>query len=148
MVELPTNRFQSAGRLTGRCARMTVLTLERTADDVYNLFTLIRHRRSDSLGPWANMENEFWSHDDIGPGVLLSTIDAPLERCQGFVEQILERGTLDIEGLEVGYSLEHTPRRHWAHRDSVNVTDVAVRSPFFKAQCGNRRVLEFRCRAL
>ena len=130
MVELPINRFQSASRLTGRYARMTVLALEHTADDAYNLFTLVRHRRSDSLGPWANVENESWSRDEIGPSVLLSTIDAPLERCQGFVEQILDRGTLHIEGLEVEYSLEHTPRRHLAHRDSVNVTDVAVRSPF------------------
>ena len=111
---------------------MTVLTLERTVHEAYNLFTLVRHRRAGSLGPWANVENESWSRDDIGHGVFLSTLDAPLERCQAYVEQILERGTLDTEGLEVIYSLEHTPRRHWAHRDSVNRTDVAVWSPFSK----------------
>ena len=109
---------------------MTVLTLKRADATAYNLFTLVRHRKPESLGPWANAEDESWSHSDLGHGLLLSILDAPLVCCQGFVEQIVVRGILNIEGLEVGYSLEQAPRMHWTHRDSVNSADVGMQSPF------------------
>ena len=128
--DLPTCRDPSGSTSTGRRARITVLTSGRTDARTNNLFTLIRHRRPDSLGPWANVGDESWSHEDLDHGLLLSTFDASLDRCQAYVEQILKLGTLDVDGLEVSYSLEHTPRYYGAYRDSVNVADVAMRSPF------------------
>ena len=40
-----------------RAARMTVLALRTPDGTVINLFTLVRHRDRNSLGPWVNVEN-------------------------------------------------------------------------------------------
>ena len=46
------------------------------------------------------------------------------------VDQILDSGTLEIDGLEIQYALESIPRRHWAYRDDRAFTDTSMRSPF------------------
>ena len=48
------------------------------------------------LGPTTTLEMDFGN----------STFDASFERCQGLVDQILDSGTLEIDGTEVRYSLE------------------------------------------
>ena len=94
-----------------------------------NLFTLVRHRRRDAVGPWAS-DSEHWSSKDLGHSLHLRTYDAPLERCQALVDHILDSGTLDIEGIEVKFALHPGPRRHWAYRDDRPFADASVRSPF------------------
>ena len=110
---------------------MTVLTSHERSALPINLFTLIRHRRRGALGPWATQSDETWAHDDFGAhGLRLFTIDASFERCQALVDRIKDKGTLRIDGTEVGYSLKPVPRRHWAYRDAIRPGDDSTRSPF------------------
>ena len=113
-----------------RTARMTVLAWQKPGAQPRNLFTLIRHRRQDALGPWAGEPNETWSNEDLGHELRLFTFDTSFERCQALVDHILDSGTLEIDGLEVHYSLDPNPRLHWAYRDDRPLADASVRSPF------------------
>ena len=130
--QLPARASLTAGAMNGRTARMTVLAWHAPGTQPFNLFTLIRHRRQDALGPWASEPDEAWSSDDLGHGLRLLSFDASFERCQAFVDHILDSGTLEIDGLEIHYALEATPRRHWAYRDERPLADASMRSPFSK----------------
>ena len=44
----------------------------------------------------------------------------------------MDSGTLEIDGLEIHYALEFTPRRHWAYRDDRPLVAASMRSPFAK----------------
>lgn len=132
LFQLPARASLTAGAMNGRTARMTVLACHAPGTQPCNLFTLIRHRRQDALGPWANVSEETWSSDDLGHELRLFSFDASLERCQAFVDHILDSGTLEIDGLEIHYALESTPRRHWVYRDDRPLTDASMRSPFSK----------------
>ena len=112
-----------------RTARMTVLSWHQPGARPQNLFTHVRHRRQDALGPWAGMPAMAWQTDDLGHDLRLSTFDAPFERCQALIDRIVESGTLEIPGSEIEYALEPHPRRHWAYRDRLHV-DASVVSPF------------------
>ena len=118
------------GAMTGRTARMTVLAWMGPDAGLRNIFTLVRHRRTDSLGPWTPEPDENWSTEELEDDLLLCTLNASLERCQGFVDQVLNSGTLKIKELEVSYSLEPIPRSHWAYRDHRPDTEASVVSPF------------------
>ena len=48
-----------------RAARMTVLAIQGTDGTSTNVFTLIRHRDSRSLGPWEKEENLNWYSDRV-----------------------------------------------------------------------------------
>ena len=109
---------------------MTVLTRDEPGMSHFNLFTLVRHRRQDALGPWANDSDEQWSSEDLGHCLHLRTYDASLEQCHALVDHTLESGTLDIDDIEVEYALHPSPRRHWAYRDDRPFADASVRSPF------------------
>ena len=113
----PERLTVTAGAMETRTARMTVLTWHTPGAQPRNLFTLIRHRQQDTLGPWARDPDEIWSSDDLGNELRLFSFDASFERCQENVDQVLHSGMLEIEGLEIQYDLEPTPRRHWAYRD-------------------------------
>lgn len=115
-----------------RTARMTVLAWQKPGAQPRNLFTLIRHRRKDALGPWAGEPDETWSNEDLGHELRLFSFDASLECCQALVDHILESGTLEIDGFEIQYALDPTPRRHWAYRDDRSLSEASVRSPFIK----------------
>ncbi len=130
--DLPARASVTAGAMNGRTARMTILAWHAPGAQPRNLFTLIRHRREDALGPWANESDETWSSDDLGHELRLFSIDASLGRCQAFVDQIVDSGTLEIDGLEIHYALEFTPRRHWAYRDDRPLVAASMRSPFAK----------------
>ena len=108
--DLPFNLPARASAMTGatenRTARMTVLTWHAPGAQPCNLFTLVRHRRQDALGPWACEPDETWSSVDLGHELRLFSLDASFERCQAWVDHILDLGTLEIDDLEVHYSLE------------------------------------------
>ncbi len=116
----------------GRMARMTVLVWDDAAAKPPNLFTLIRHRRADALGPWASEPDESWSCDDLGDRLRLFSCDAPFERCEALIGQILDSGKLKIDGIEIAYALNLAPRRHWVYRDERPLAEASLRSPFSK----------------
>lgn len=128
--DLPVGPSATMGTTNSRTARMTVLTWHAPSVDARNLFTLIRHRRPDALGPWANEPGDAWSSVDLGHELRLYRLDAPFQRCQALIDHVLEFGTLEIDGLEIRYALEPTPRRHWAYRDYRPFSDASMRSPF------------------
>ena len=108
---------------------MTVLSWHQPGARPQNLFTHVRHRRQDALGPWVGRPAVAWQTDDLGNDLRLSTFDAPFQRCEALVDRIVESGTLQIQGSEIEYALEPHPRRHWAYRDRLQA-DVSVVSPF------------------
>ena len=126
----PVNTWVPAMTSKKRIARMTVLTQHRPGEQHCNLFTLVRHRRQDSLGPWAIEPSKVWAREDIGKGLRLFSLDASLEHCQSLVEHILESATLAIDGIQIDYALESTPRRHWAYRDYRGFAVASMPSPF------------------
>ena len=113
-----------------RVARLTVLSWHPTDAPVRNLLTLLRHRRRDSLGPWAREPSTAWSSEDLGHQVRLSTLEASLDRCQESIDHILDSGVLEVDGTDVRYDLEPVPRRHWAYRDLRPGFEASVVSPF------------------
>ena len=120
-----------------RAARVTVLVWQGKGKTPVNLFTHIRHRRRDSLGPWAGDPDGIWSSeivviDDMPEPaeIRLYRLDASLEYCQGLVDGILVQGTLEIDGVGIDYSLEYGARRFWAFRDIRGSSDAEVLSPF------------------
>ena len=127
---LPARASVTMGVMKDRTARMTVLAWHKPGAQPQNLFTLIRHRRQDALGPWAAEPNETWSSIDLEHDLRLFTFDASFERCRTLVDHILDSGTLEIDSLEIQYALESIPRRHWAYRDDRPFTDTSMRSPF------------------
>lgn len=127
---MPARPTATVGDMKGRAARMTVLTWHEPNVRSRNLFTLVRHRRQDALGPWASESGEEWSNDDLGHGLRMSSLDTTLERCQTLIDHIVDCGTLEIDGVEIDYDLYPIPRRHWAYRDERPLARAAVRSPF------------------
>ena len=109
---------------------MTVLTLNGAGAQQRNLFTLIRHRRRDALGPWASEPGGQWYGEDLGFGMRAYHRDASLERCQAFVDRVLESGALGLDGAEVRYDVEPVPRRHRAFRDYRQLSGSPLLSPF------------------
>ena len=107
-----------------RAARVTVLALRTTDGTVTNMFTLVRHRDRNSLGPWINAENPSWQREIIGVensdqigNLELYRLDTTFPECQAIVEQILQNDALMIGDDEIRYTLERNPRRHWAYRE-------------------------------
>ena len=104
--------------------------MQRRGAQTINLFTLIRHRRRDALGPWASPPDETWSRCALGDGIQLFILDTSLDRCQALVDQIMDSGTLAVDGADVQYALEPVPRRHWAYRSQIRPFHHSIRSPF------------------
>ena len=120
----------TTGAMKHRTARITVLTWQEPRAQPINLFTLIRHRRRDALGPWATEPDGRWSRDDLGDGLRQFTLDTSFDRCQGLVDQITASGTLAMDSTDVRYALEPVPRRHWAYRNEIRPFHYFLRSPF------------------
>ena len=68
--------------------------------------------------------------DDLGSGLRLHRINAPLEKCKELVDLILGSGKLEIEGIEVTYALHPNPRCRWSYREESPLSDASDRSPF------------------
>ena len=113
-----------------RAARITILTLLEQSGRLRNLFTLIRHRREDSLGPWAPPNNEHWSSKNLANKLRLFTFDGSLVRILQFVDQIKQDSILEDDHLQIQYSLDSMPRNYWAYRDQRTVIDASIQSPF------------------
>ena len=114
-----------------RTARLTVLAWEAPDGRLRNLFTLLRHRRKDGMGPWGGELDEDWRIDEVSGDLWLFTLDSSLARCEPIISRVLASGTLDVKGREVRYSLESVPRRHWAYRDErTTMVGTSLRSPF------------------
>ncbi len=128
--KLPARASVTAGAVNGRTARMTVLAWHAQGKQPRNLFTLIRHRGQDALGPWVSEPDKTWSKDDLTHELRLFSFDAPFECCQALADRILDSGTLEVDDIEIHYDLESTPRRHWAYRDDRPLNDASLRSPF------------------
>ena len=134
---IPARVSVMAGDAGDRTARMVVLSFHPSGGQPFNLFTHIRHRRKEGLGPWAREAEESWTTRLIqtgGGGVAeelrLHTIDAPLQYCRELVDLILGNGVLEIDDISVRYTLSSEPRRHWAFRDERADADPSVSSPF------------------
>ena len=128
--EPPVNAWLPTEATKKRAAQMAVLTLNRAERTPCNLLTVVRHRRQDALGPWSNEPSKTWTSVDLGNGLRLFSLDAPLEHCQALVEDILEAATLTIDGEQIDYALEPNPRRHRAFRDTRGLADGSMISPF------------------
>lgn len=128
--EPPAKAWKPIGRAQGRAARMTVLTLHRPDTKPCNLLTVVRHRRQDALGPWSDEPSQTWTSEDLGDGLRLSSLDAPLEHCKTLVDGILDSATLAIDDDQVHYAVERDPRRRWAFRDERGHADASMMSPF------------------
>ena len=126
----PVRASTRPGTMEGRTARMTVLTLNRAGAERRNMFTLIRHRRQDALGPWASEPNNRWSAEEPGFGMRIYHLDASLEYCHEMVDRALDSGVLDFDGTEIHYDLEPVPRRHRAFRDHRRLSESPLLSPF------------------
>ena len=126
----PANAWVPTSSSKKRIARMTVLTQHCPGEQHFNLFTLVRHRRQDALGPWASEPSKVWAKEYLGKGICLFSLDTSLEHCQVLVDHILESATLAIDGVEIDYALESSPRRHWAYRDYRGLADAPMLSPF------------------
>ncbi|MDD9994996.1 MAG: helix-turn-helix domain-containing protein, partial [Dehalococcoidia bacterium] len=58
---IPARVSVMAGDAEDRTARMVVLSLHPSDGQPFNLFTHIRHRRKEALGPWARNSKESWT---------------------------------------------------------------------------------------
>ena len=127
--------FEAANK--GRTARISVLALHPKDGKARNLFTHIRHRRSDGIGPWADEPSRVWhmvtfpANDTVGRGeIKLHRQDAPLSYCLELVKDTLDGNVMTIDGLDVCYDLSQPPRSHWAYRNLMGVEDHSMNSPF------------------
>ena len=125
------------GRVSTRAARVTVLALQAPNGTTTNMFTLIRHRHHKSLGPWAENENQNWhgettSVENAGQaeGLTLYRLDTTLAKCLEMVKRILQTGVLNIDGSEIQYSIEHSPRHHWIYRNHTASHQEFLETPF------------------
>ena len=139
----------SEGVNENRATRMSVLAWHRADGTATNLFTHIRHRRADGMGPWTAEPDRVWrattfpSNDVVGRGeIQLHLLDAPLEHCTDLLKDISDRNAITIDAIEVGYALEHGPRRHRAYRNEMGMDEPSVNSPFSRHSA---RVTEFWC---
>ena len=129
-LDVPARTSVATGTMRDRAARMTVLVWDAPGAQARNLFTLMRHRRQDALGPWTSEPDETWSARDLGHELRLFSFDGSIERCQAWVDRILDSGTLAIDDFEIRYAVAPIARRHWAYRDDRPVADASMRSPF------------------
>ena len=113
-----------------RTARLTVLAWTPANASARNLFTLMRHRRREALGPWSEDREPAWSEERLGDELVLFSFNALYGACQEHLDRILKSGKLGIHGRSIHYALEADPRNHWAYRDYRRRSDASIRSPF------------------
>lgn len=138
-LDLPAHSTLSMEAVERRVARMTILTWRPKGSRPINLFTLIRHRRREPLGPWAREPNQTWSSEVVltdyaseSEEFRLYVLETTLHDCQELVDAILAEGTLEVPEGWIDYSLESLPRHHWAYRDERQDMEPSFRSPFTK----------------
>ena len=120
-----------------RTARVTVLAHRAPDGTATNMFTLVRHRDRNSLGPWVYAENPNWYREIIAvenseraENLELYRLDTTLLECQEIVQNILRSGSLVIADEDIRYTLEPHPRRHWAYQEHTMSNAELLESPF------------------
>ena len=120
-----------------RAVRMTVLALRTPDGTAVNVFTLVRHRNHDSLGPWAYALSADWHREivtvensELLESLELYRLDTTFQECQEIVRHILLNGALKIGEEDIHYALERNPRRHWAYREDTMSHAETLESPF------------------
>ena len=120
-----------------RTARLSVLAWHPKDGRARNLFTHIRHRRPDGMGPWADEPHQAWrtmtfpSNTTVMSGeIQLHHLDAPLAHCLNLIKGTLDGDAVTIDSLDVCYALTQPPRSHWAYRNPEGMDDHSVNSPF------------------
>ena len=136
-LTLPANVTTPMRYAQSRAARMAVLTWRQENSKPINLFTHVRHRHPETLGPWAGNPDGTWSSESVlleyageSEEFRLHVMDAPYGLCQAFLTDILEKGVLEVDDAEVQYSIGRFPRHHWAYRDHCQGAEHSVSSPF------------------
>lgn len=127
--EMPAGAITPKGG-HGRVARITILARRARDGSLQNLFTFIRHRRQDTVGPWAGRAEGLWVPEDRGNDLLLFSCDTSLDQSESLTEKVVESQNLEIEGRVVQFTLNPFPRLHQAYRDMRPGTEAAVLSPF------------------
>lgn len=127
---MPASATAAITSVEDRMARMTVLVWKEPNGPFRNLFTLVRYRRKEGMGPWWSEPDEDWRIEELAGDLHLLSFDASWQRCESIINRVLDSGSLQVEGLEVRYALESVPRRHWAYRDERQTHDHSLRSPF------------------
>ena len=113
-----------------RIARLTVLVWRSRTGLALNLFTFMRHRKREALGPWSSQPDATWTLEELGDDLSLLSFNASYEKCREHVDTILASGVLEAHEQEVHYVLEDNPRNHWAYRDYRRRSEASIRSPF------------------
>ena len=113
-----------------RIARLTVLVWRSRTGLARNLFTFMRHRKREALGPWSSQPDATWTLEELGDDLSLLSFNASYEKCREHVDTILASGVLEAHEQEVHYVLEDNPRNHWAYRDYRRRSEASIRSPF------------------
>ena len=128
-------------------SRMSILAWHPKEGKVRNLFTHIRHRRADGMGPWAGEPDRFWRTTTFPSSeiaqlgeIRLHVMDATFAYCLELVKEISDKRAMVVEGVEVCYALEQPARCHCAYRNTVGLDDHSVNSPFTRHSA---RVTEF-----
>ena len=136
-LTLPRRVILPIADMRKRAARMAVLTWHPGDSGPINVFTHVRHRRHEDLGPWSAEPDGTWSsevvlseYSDESEEFRLYVIDVPLDRCYALVDDILDKGALEIDGCQITYFLEQVPRHHRAYRDQRQDSNNSVKSPF------------------
>ncbi len=136
--DLPNRPTFSVGSSSDRIARIAVLSWHPKDGQTFNLFTHIRHRRKDALGPWAKEPDGKWTtaaitatDDADSDEVRLHCMDAAFEQCEELIERVLAEGVLNANGIDIRYGLLGTPRHHWASRDERGEFEATITSPFY-----------------
>ena len=126
-----------------RAARMTVLAWKAPDGQLRNLFTFLRHRRKDAIGPWESEPDKNWRIESLSGDLCLLSFDESLKRCGPILDRVLESGVLRVKGREVRYALEPVPRHHWAYRDQRTSQGDSIRSPFARHSAEIREYWSF-----
>ena len=136
-LTLPHRVILPIANMRNRAARMTVLTWHPGDSEPINVFTHVRHRRHEDLGPWVAESDGTWSsevvlseYSDESEEFRLYVIDVPLDRCYALVNDVLDKGVLEIDDCHITYFLEQMPRHHRAYRDQRQDSNNSVKSPF------------------
>ena len=113
-----------------RIGRLTVLVWHPEGGVARNLFTFMRHRKREALGPWSGEPDATWTLEELDHDLSLLSFNASYEECREHVDSILATGVLEAHEQEIHYTLEDNPRNHWAYRDYRRRSEGSIRSPF------------------
>ena len=125
----PDHAVTASPPMPDRTFRMTVLVWTDSKGMHRNLFTLVRHRRKDAMGPWWCEPNGDWQIEELTGDLHLLSCDMSWQGHDPIIAGILDSGFLHVKDMEVQYALESVPRHHWAYRVKPPTHD-RLRSPF------------------